>query len=141
MPAPETLKVSIGYFDSYVGEGQFSYAGPGALARAKLALQIVEERLKLTGVATTELRLEIIGVDSVHRGPLVGSGPEPRGSAHPGCWPHRQSEGRDPHRERSGDAVAQRSSRRRGRLEVGTGGDRGRVHVIAPFRNQDQRGV
>jgi hypothetical protein len=73
----DTLKVSIGYFDSYVGEGQFSYAGPGAVARARLALQIVEERLKLTGVATTELRLEIIGIDSVHRGPLLGSSPEP----------------------------------------------------------------
>jgi hypothetical protein len=73
----DTLKVSIGYFDSYVGEGQFSYAGPGALARARLALQIVAERLKLTAIATTELRLEVIGVDSLHRGPLVGSGPEP----------------------------------------------------------------
>ena len=72
----DTLKVSIGYFDSYVGEGQFSYAGAGALARAKLALEIVDERLKLTGVAITDLRLEIIGVDSVHRGPLVGSSPE-----------------------------------------------------------------
>ncbi len=72
----DTLKVSIGYFDSYVGEGQFSYAGAGALARAKLALRIVEERLQLTGVSTKELRLEIIGVDSVHRGPRVGSGPE-----------------------------------------------------------------
>ena len=74
----DTLKVSIGYFDSYVGEGQFSYAGAGALARAKLALRIVEERLKLTGVATKELRLEIIGIDSVHRGAQAGSGPEPR---------------------------------------------------------------
>jgi len=73
----DTLKVSIGYFDSYVGEGQFSYGGPGALARARLALQIVEERLKQTAVATTELRLEIIGVNSVHRGPLAGSGAEP----------------------------------------------------------------
>jgi len=74
----DTLKVSIGYFDSYVGEGQFSYAGAGALARAKLALRIVEERLKLTGVATRELRLEIIGIDSVHRGARAGSGPELR---------------------------------------------------------------
>jgi hypothetical protein len=72
-----TLKVSIGYFDSYVGEGQFSYAGAGALARAKLALQIVEERLKLIGVATSELRLDIIGINSTHRGPSVGGGPEP----------------------------------------------------------------
>jgi hypothetical protein len=74
----DTLKVSIGYFDSYVGEGQFSYAGAGALARARLALRIVEERLKLTGIATKELRLEIIGIDSVHRGAQVGSVPEPR---------------------------------------------------------------
>jgi Acyclic terpene utilisation family protein AtuA len=77
-PCPDTLKVTIGYFDGYVGEGQFSYAGAGALARARLALEIVAERLRLTGVATTELRLDIIGVDSVHRGALVGSGPEPQ---------------------------------------------------------------
>jgi hypothetical protein len=69
--------VTIGYRDGYVGEGQFSYAGAGALARAKLALDIVAERLKLTGVVTTELRLDIIGVDSVHRGARGGSGREP----------------------------------------------------------------
>jgi hypothetical protein len=77
-PPTDTLKVTIGYCDGYVGEGQFSYAGAGALARARLALEIVAERLRLTGVATTELRLDIIGVDSVHRGALVGSGPEPQ---------------------------------------------------------------
>jgi acyclic terpene utilization AtuA family protein len=77
-PRPDTLKVTIGYADGYVGEGQFSYAGAGALARARLALEIVAERLRLTGVATTELRLDIIGVDSVHRGALVGTGPEPQ---------------------------------------------------------------
>jgi acyclic terpene utilization AtuA family protein len=77
-PRPDTLKVTIGYFDGYVGEGQFSYAGAGALARARLALEIVAERLKLTGVATNELRLDIIGIDSVHRGARVGSGPEPQ---------------------------------------------------------------
>jgi hypothetical protein len=72
-----TLKVSVGYRDSFIGEGQMSYAGAGSLARAKLALRIVEERLKLTGVQTTELRFDLIGVDSVHHGPLVGHGPEP----------------------------------------------------------------
>jgi Acyclic terpene utilisation family protein AtuA len=77
-PRTHTLKVTIGYCDGYVGEGQFSYAGAGAFARARLALEIVAERLRLTGVATTELRLDIIGVDSVHRGALVGSGPEPQ---------------------------------------------------------------
>ena len=63
---PATLKVSVGYVDSFIGEGQISYAGPGALARGRLALEIVRERLKLTGVAASELRFELIGVDSLH---------------------------------------------------------------------------
>src|SRR4051812_15165250 len=61
-----TGKVSVGYVDGFIGEGQISYAGPGALARGRLAIDIVRERLKLTGVATRELRFELIGVDSLH---------------------------------------------------------------------------
>jgi len=66
--APKTglLKTSVGYIDSYVGEGQISYAGPNALARARLAIEIVRERLQLTGVETTEMRFDLIGVDSLH---------------------------------------------------------------------------
>lgn len=41
-------------------------AGPGALGRAKLALEIVKERLEIMGVKTTELRLDLIGVNSIH---------------------------------------------------------------------------
>lgn len=73
---PDTLKVSVGYLDSHVGEGQISYAGPGALARGRLALDIVRERLRLTGVQASELRFELIGVDALHRGPQVAV-PEP----------------------------------------------------------------
>ncbi len=72
-PRPSTLKVSLGYLDSWIGEGQISYAGPGALARARLALEIVRERLALTRVATTETRFELIGIDAVHLG---GTPPE-----------------------------------------------------------------
>ena len=68
----DTLKVSVGYVDSYIGEGQISYAGPGALARGRLALEIVRERLKLTDVAASELRFELVGVDSLH-GPDVSA--------------------------------------------------------------------
>jgi len=68
----DTLKVSVGYVDSYIGEGQISYAGPGALARGRLALEIVRERLKLTGVETSELRFELVGVDALH-GPDVSA--------------------------------------------------------------------
>ena len=69
---PPTLKVSVGYIDGFIGEGQISYAGPGALARGRLALDIVRERLKLTGVAASELRFDLIGVDSLH-GPHVAA--------------------------------------------------------------------
>jgi len=74
---PATLKVSVGYVDSFIGEGQISYAGPGALARGRLALEIVRERLKLTGVATSELRFELIGVDSLHGSRVSGHANEP----------------------------------------------------------------
>ncbi|WP_321812701.1 MULTISPECIES: acyclic terpene utilization AtuA family protein [unclassified Burkholderia] len=61
-----TLKVSVAYVDGHIGEGQISYGGPGALERARLALDIVRERLALTGVAATELRFDLIGVDALY---------------------------------------------------------------------------
>ena len=72
-----TLKVSVGYVDSYIGEGQMSYAGPGALARGRLALEIVRERLKLSGVAASEWRFELIGVDSLHGAQVSAHANEP----------------------------------------------------------------
>jgi hypothetical protein len=72
-----TLKVSVGYVDSFIGEGQISYAGPGALARGRLALEIVRERLKITGVAASELRFDLIGVDSLHGARVSAHANEP----------------------------------------------------------------
>ena len=63
---PDTLKISVGYVDGYIGEGQMSYAGPGAEARARLALEIVRERLKLTHVEASEWRFDLIGIDALH---------------------------------------------------------------------------
>lgn len=65
-PATGWLKVSVGYVDGYIGEGQISYAGPGAEARGRLAIEIVRERLLLTGLATSELKCDLIGIDSLH---------------------------------------------------------------------------
>src|SRR6185437_10432190 len=73
----DTLKVSVGYIDSFIGEGQISYAGPGALARGRLALDIVRERLQLTSVAADELRFDLIGVDSLHGAQLSADANEP----------------------------------------------------------------
>jgi hypothetical protein len=74
---PETLKVSMGYRDGWIGEGQISYAGPGALARGRLALAIVEERLRLTGARCRETRFDLVGVDALHGDALSGDTPEP----------------------------------------------------------------
>jgi hypothetical protein len=67
---PQNLKVSVGYLDGWIGEGQMSYGGPGAVARAQLARQVVLERLQLMGVVYDDLRAELIGVDSLHGGEL-----------------------------------------------------------------------
>ncbi len=74
-PRTGMLKVSVGYRNSFVGEGQISYAGPGCLARAQLALGIVRERLALTGVRVSELRCDIIGWNALHPEPM--DAPEP----------------------------------------------------------------
>ena len=76
-PATGLLKVSVGYVDSYIGEGQISYAGPGALARARLAQDIVAARLQLTGVALTELRCDLVGLNAIHGDQLAAGQPEP----------------------------------------------------------------
>lgn len=72
-----TLKVSVGYIDGYIGEGQISYGGPNAVARARLALDIVRERLAITGVDTSELRLDLIGVNALYGDSLAASHEEP----------------------------------------------------------------
>ena len=74
---PDSLKVSVGYRDGFVGEGQISYAGPGAVARGRLALKIVAERLRQMQVPCDELRSELIGVDALHGGAGRPAGTEP----------------------------------------------------------------
>jgi hypothetical protein len=73
-PRPDTLKVSLGVTEGFVGEGQISYAGPGARARGDLALNIVRERLALIGVRCSELRFDLIGVNAMHGDRLSGDG-------------------------------------------------------------------
>ncbi|MGQ0674806.1 MAG: acyclic terpene utilization AtuA family protein [Rhodospirillales bacterium] len=70
---PATLKVTVGYRHGFIGEGDISYAGPGAAARGRLAQEIVKQRL--AGVVD-ELRVELIGVDAAHRR-FYGNLPEP----------------------------------------------------------------
>lgn len=61
---PAQLKVSLGLWDGYFGEGQISYAGTTALARARLAQSIIEERVRRMGLR--ELECSLIGVNAIH---------------------------------------------------------------------------
>jgi hypothetical protein len=74
---PGELKVSVGHRDGWAGEGQISYAGAGAVARARLALDVVAERLRITGVRCAELRMDLIGIDALHGAVLSRAAPEP----------------------------------------------------------------
>ena len=76
--APKTgfLKTSVGYTNGYVGEGQISYAGTGAVARGKLALDIVRQRLALMKLTMEETRFELIGLNALH-GDRLSQGNDP----------------------------------------------------------------
>jgi len=70
-----TYKVVVGYHDGWIGEGEVGYAGPNALARAQLSEQIVRERLRMRGFSYPEIRVDYIGMSSLHG---MGAGrPEP----------------------------------------------------------------
>ncbi|EKS70455.1 MULTISPECIES: acyclic terpene utilization AtuA family protein [Caballeronia] len=73
----DTLKTSVAYVDGYIGEGQISYGGPGAVARARLALDIARERLSIMCIDTSELRFDLIGVNSLYGDALASNAEEP----------------------------------------------------------------
>ena len=58
---PATLKVNVCHATGWLAEGEISYAGARAEARARLAGQVLAERLKGLG----RLRIDLIGVASV----------------------------------------------------------------------------
>lgn len=61
-----SLKVSVGYPDGFIGEGEISYAGPGAVNRGRLALDIVRERFDICGFKPAEARFDLIGINALH---------------------------------------------------------------------------
>src|SRR5699024_4257974 len=61
---PKDLKVSVGYQAGYVDVGEISYVGTDALGRAEMAKAILEARL---ANELEELRVDVVGVSSVHR--------------------------------------------------------------------------
>lgn len=60
------LKVSVGYLDGYIGEGEISYGGHNCVARARLAEEVIRKRLDLLKVEYRELRTDLIGLNSLY---------------------------------------------------------------------------
>lgn len=60
-PRPSSLKVNACFEAGWFAEGEISYAGARAEARARLAAQVLRERL----ADTAPLRIDLIGVTSV----------------------------------------------------------------------------
>jgi len=61
------FKTSVGYHDCYIGEGQISYGGSNALAKAKLAREVLEHRFEMIGLKAEEVRFDYIGVNSLYK--------------------------------------------------------------------------
>lgn len=65
----DTMKVTLGFRGSWLGEGQITYAGPRSLPRAKLAADIVQERLvTVHGLDPEAVTVEYIGTGAAFRG-------------------------------------------------------------------------
>ncbi len=68
---PTHLKVSIGYDAGLIGEGQISYAGGGASARAQLALDVVRARFAKRNLNLEDVRFDIIGINSIWNSGII----------------------------------------------------------------------
>jgi hypothetical protein len=61
--APARLKATVSYYGDWLGEAEISYAGPNALARARLAISTIGERVRLRELPVRH-RADIVGTIS-----------------------------------------------------------------------------
>ncbi len=82
--APARLKATVGFLGDWFGEGEISYAGLNAFARARLAAEVIGKRLDMRGLGLRR-RIDVIGTSSAFdddSGSLRASlGPETDGGA------------------------------------------------------------
>jgi hypothetical protein len=60
-PRTNTLKTNVFFDGGWFGEGEISYAGPNAEARARLAMEMLQKRLG----TKMKLRFDLIGISSI----------------------------------------------------------------------------
>ena len=63
---PHDLKVTVAFDGGYLAEAEVSYAGSGAIERARVAGQIVEERLATVHGIDAPCRTDLIGMNALH---------------------------------------------------------------------------
>lgn len=61
--APARLKATVSFYGDWLGEAEISYAGPNALARARLAISTIEERIRMRQLDLRH-RADVIGTVS-----------------------------------------------------------------------------
>lgn len=65
-PKPQTAKIAIATREGFVGLGRIMYGGTGAVAKAKIAADIVLKRLqKLHKLDTSEVRVDYVGLNAL----------------------------------------------------------------------------
>ncbi len=72
---PDKLKVTVAFDGGFLAEAGISYAGPAASGRAKLARDILCERMTHLHGCQSPLRFDLIGLNSLHGSAM----PIPRG--------------------------------------------------------------
>ncbi len=65
-PRPEQLKVTVAFDGGLLAEAEVSYAGPGAAERARMAGDIVAERMADLHGTNGPMRIDLIGVSALH---------------------------------------------------------------------------
>lgn len=64
-PRTDTLKLLVGVREGWMAEVEISFAGHGAVDKARQAAESFRRRLARTSAAFDEIRVDLIGVDSV----------------------------------------------------------------------------
>lgn len=66
--ASDTYKVSVGYRNGFSGKGEISYGGQNCREKALLASEIIKQRLGQLKLAIEDLRIDLIGINSLFPG-------------------------------------------------------------------------
>jgi hypothetical protein len=75
-PPPDAYKVLLGVDHGWIAEGEVSFAGLGAVEKARGVAEIIRSRLRESGVDMLDYREDVIGLDSV-LGPATPPGADP----------------------------------------------------------------